>query len=209
MVREEISVPTRRILMAGATLAALAPRPAAAQQDQLSAAADFIRQSGNELASVAAQAKNSPAGRAQLSQFVDRVADVDGVGRFCLGRFWRVATPAQQQRFLQAFHQVLVNSVAGRLGDYQGGTARVIIGRPVQSPEGVNVATTVERPGEPPVHVTWVVSMESGSPRIVDVIAEGMSMRLTQRSDYMSFLARNNNNLDALIAALQRQAASG
>jgi phospholipid transport system substrate-binding protein len=201
-------VPTRRILLACVALTALAPRLARAQQDQLSTAAEFIRQSGNELAAVAAQAKSSPAGRARLSQFVDRVADVNAVGRFCLGRYWRSATPAQQQQFMQAFHQVLVNSVANRLGDYEGGTARVIIARPVQSADGINVATTVERPGAAPVHVTWVVSMETGSPKIVDVIAEGMSMRLTQRSDYASFLARNNNNLDALIQALQRQAAA-
>jgi phospholipid transport system substrate-binding protein len=201
-------VPTRRILIAGATLATLAPGLAFAQQDQLSVAADFIRQSGNELAAVAANAKNSPAGRAQLAQFVDRVADVNAVARFCLGRFWRTATPAQQQQFLQAFHTVLVNSVANRLGDYQGGTAHVIINRPVQAPEGIDVATTVERPGNPSVHVTWVVSFDTGSPKIVDVIAEGMSMRLTQRSDYASYLQRNNNNLDALIHALQRQASS-
>ena len=51
--------------------------------------------------------------------------------------------------------------------------------------------------------------MESGGPKIIDVIAEGMSMRLTQRSDYASFLTRNNGNVGALILALQRQAASG
>ena len=202
-------MPTRRILIACAALAALTPGLARAQQDQLSAAADFIRQSGNELAAVAAQAKNAPNGHAQLSQFVNRVADVNAVGRFCLGRYWHMATPAQQQQFLEVFHQVLANSVANRLGDYQGGTARVIIARPVQASDGIDVATTVERPGNPPVHVTWVVSMESGGPKIIDVIAEGMSMRLTQRSDYASFLARNSGNVGALILALQRQAASG
>jgi phospholipid transport system substrate-binding protein len=41
------------------------------------------------------------------------------------------------------------------------------------------------------------------------VIAEGTSMRLTQRDDYASFLARNNGDVEALIAALRRQAAEG
>jgi phospholipid transport system substrate-binding protein len=185
----------------------LAPGLARAE-DQLDQAAAFIRQSGNELATLAASA-HGPAGRAELGAFVQRVADVDSIGRFCLGRYWRVATPAQQQAFLGAFAQVLVNSVAGRLGGYQGGTAHVIISRPVQAPDGVDVTTTVERPGNPTVHVTWVVSFATGSPRIVDVIAEGMSMRLTQRSDYASYLTRNNNSVDALIQALQKQAASG
>jgi phospholipid transport system substrate-binding protein len=39
------------------------------------------------------------------------------------------------------------------------------------------------------------------------VIAEGTSLRLTQRQDYASYLTRNNNNVDALINAMQQQTA--
>ena len=178
-------------------------------QDQLAQAADFVKQAGNQLASLSAAGRNSAGSRGRLSAFISQVADVDAVARFCLGRYWRMANPAQQQQYVAAFHQVLVNSVAVRLGDYQGGTAKVLINRPVQTADGIDVSTTVERPSNPAVHVTWVVSMATGSPKIIDVVAEGMSMRLTQRSDYASFLSRNNNNVNALIQALQRQAASG
>jgi phospholipid transport system substrate-binding protein len=54
--------------------------------------------------------------------------------------------------------------------------------------------------------VDWLVSTESGSPKITDLIAEGTSLRLTQRSDYSAFLARNNNSVQALIDALKQQA---
>ena len=177
-------------------------------QNMLAQAADFIRQSGNELAQLAAGAQSSKERRAQLDAFIDRVADVDAVARFCLGRYWRLATPSQQQAYVQAFHQVLVNSVAVRLHDYQGGVAKVTIERPAETTAGINVSTTVERSNNPPVHVTWVVSMASGNPKIIDVVAEGMSMRLTQRSDYASFMSHNNDNVDALIKALRRQAGS-
>ncbi len=39
------------------------------------------------------------------------------------------------------------------------------------------------------------------------MVAEGTSLRLTQRSDYASYLSRNNNNIDALITAMQQQVA--
>lgn len=71
------------------------------------------------------------------------------------------------------------------------------------------VGTTVQRPGNAPTNVRWVVSTTTGSPKIVDVVAEGTSLRLTQRSDYASFLGRNGNNLDALLAAMRRQVANG
>jgi phospholipid transport system substrate-binding protein len=186
----------------------LAPGLVAAEEP-LSRAAEFIRQAGNQLAVLAGSAKSFANGRAQLGAFVDRVADVDNVARFCLGRYWRLATPAQQQQYVRAFRQVLVNSIAIRLGDYQGGgAAHVIINRPTETSDGIHIATTVERPNNPPAHVTWVVSMETGSPKIVDVIAEGMSMRLTQRSDYSSFLSHHDNNIEALIQALRTQASS-
>ena len=50
-----------------------------------------------------------------------------------------------------------------------------------------------------------MVAQAGGTLRIEDVIAEGMSLRLTQRSDYASFLARNGGNVDALLAALRQQ----
>jgi phospholipid transport system substrate-binding protein len=63
----------------------------------------------------------------------------------------------------------------------------------------------INRPNQQPNNVQWVVSMASGRPQIVDVIAEGTSLRVTQRSDYASYLARNGNNVDALLTAMQRQ----
>ena len=39
----------------------------------------------------------------------------------------------------------------------------------------------------------------------MDVVAEGTSLRLTQRSDYASYLTHNGNDVEKLIAAMRRQ----
>jgi len=130
--------------------------------------------------------------------------DVDGVGRFCLGRFWRAATPEQQRQYLELFHRVLQVSITSKMGDYQG--VNFIMGRALpRDSEVVAVSTTVLRPGNPPAKVEWLVSMASASPKVVDVMAEGTSLRLTQRDDYVSYLSRNNNRIQALIDAMRRQ----
>jgi phospholipid transport system substrate-binding protein len=131
--------------------------------------------------------------------------DVPAVAQFCLGRFWRIATPAQQQDYLALFHDVLVKSITGRLGEYTGVT--VAVGRAQPREGAVGVATVVTRPNNPPTQVEWLVSTASGAPRIIDVIAEGTSMRLTQRSDYTSFLASHGDKVQALLDALRQQAA--
>ena len=142
----------------------------------------------------------------QLAKIIEGAVDVDGVAKFCLGRFWRTATPEQQKQYTLLFHSVLINNITGKLGEYQGVTFTV---QQAQAREETTmVATLVERPGNPPTKVEWIISDESGSPRVVDVIAEGTSLRLTQRSDYAAFLSHNNNNIQALIDAMKQQIAS-
>jgi len=51
------------------------------------------------------------------------------------------------------------------------------------------------------------VSNPASSPKIIDVVAEGTSLRLTQRQDYASYLSHNNENIDSLINAMRQQVA--
>lgn len=137
------------------------------------------------------------------------VVDVDGVGRFVLGRYWRTAMPQQQEEYLRAFRVALTNAVVVRLGDYGGGGVGLEVVRAEPAGDGVHVATRITKPGSPPYNVTWVVDGTDAQPRIVDVIAEGVSLRQTQRSDYASFLQRNGGDVGTLIQALQAQVARG
>ena len=142
--------------------------------------------------------------RGQIAPIVDSTIDVNGVARFCLGRFWRSASPQQQQEYLQLFHAVLLTSVTARIGDYRG--VQVTVGRAEQRADGIYVSSVLQRPNSAPSTVYWVVADVGGQLRIIDVIAEGTSLRLTQRSDYASYLQRNGNNVAALINAMRQQA---
>jgi phospholipid transport system substrate-binding protein len=201
---------TRRTLLkltgAATVLAALGPvlagsaRAASAQQ-----ATAFVKSTGEALVAVV-NGPGSPADkRRQLQQVIDSNVDVDEIARFCLGRFWRQATPEQQRLYTSLFHDVLLNNITAKLGEYQG--VRFEIGRAQEREDTDIVSTTVERPNNPPTQVDWIVSSASGHPKIIDVVAEGTSLRLTQRSDYASYLSRNGNNVGALIEAMRHQAA--
>jgi len=212
-------VPNRRHLIGG--LAALLPAmtwltatapAAAAEDDALAQATQFIRDSGNRLAALAHDSPSPEEKNRRLQSFLDEVVDVDGVARFCLGRFWRTATPGQQQDYLHLFRQVLLNSVSARVNDYPQGQMQVTISPPVRNGSTIEVPTIVARAGGnggTPARVTWMLGTDTGRLRIIDIVAEGMSLRLTQRSDYISFLARNDNNLDTLLRALRQQLGAG
>jgi phospholipid transport system substrate-binding protein len=180
----------------------ISPADAQGANDKASA---LIKSIGDQLVSVV----NGPGGerdkRARLTEIIDSGVDVDGVARFCLGRFWRTASADQQHRYMELFHQVLVNNITSKIGDYRG--VRFQMGRTQRRDDDAVVSTVVERPNNPPTSVDWIVSSPAGDPKIVDVVAEGTSLRLTQRQDYASFLSHNNNNIDALINAMRQQVA--
>lgn len=145
---------------------------------------------------------------AEIAVFDRSCGSVDEIARFCLGRFWRDATPGQQREYLQLFHSVLVREVVVRLGDYQQEVVHITVGDPERNGDDTNVPSVVKRAGNPPVQVKWVLEGDGEGFRIVDMLAEGVSMRLTVRNDYDSFITSHDDNISELLSALRRQAAS-
>jgi phospholipid transport system substrate-binding protein len=199
--------PRRLLLLAAAAIAggSVLGQGVSAQQVDIARAASFIQATGEELVS-AINATGAPVvqRRDRVAQILRRAVDVEGVGRFILGRWWRQATPEQQQEYLQLFEQVLIHNLSARFGEYQG--VRFALGRTqARTEEDALVSTIVERPGNPPFGLDWRVAEVNGQPKIVDVIAEGTSLRLTTRSEYSSVISRNNGSVGALLTAMRQQ----
>jgi phospholipid transport system substrate-binding protein len=167
----------------------------------------FVQQTGDRLVSIVNGAQPAADKRRALAQILDATVDVEGIARFCLGRFLRTASPDQLKRYITAFHEVLVTNISSKLGEYRGVKLTVQRGR--QQDDDAIVTTIVERPNNPPTTVDWVIEQPASAPKIIDVIAEGTSLRLTQRQDYASYLSHNNNDVDALIKAMLQQTAQG
>ena len=166
-------------------------------------ASAFIKTMGEKLVAAINGSESLQQRRQALAGIIDAAVDVDGVARFCLGRFWVIATPAQQQQYLSVFRNMLVVNISSKIGDYRG--VRFTLGATQDRDAGEIVSTIVERPNNPPANVQWVVANAAADPKVVDVIAEGTSLRITQRDDYTAFMSRNGNNVDALLGAIRQQ----
>ena len=196
-----VSPMSRRALLALAALPALLPRAGMAQAQ--SRAATLVKSTGDQLVAIVNGPGTVAEKKPQLRRVIEAAVDVEEIGRFSLGRFWRTASPEQQKQYSILFHDVLLNNITAKLGDYKGVT--FALGATQAREDGEHVMTVVTRPNNPPTNVSWVVAGVNNTPKIIDVIAEGTSMRLTQRSDYSAYLARNNNNVQALIDAMRQQ----
>ncbi|TCH98574.1 ABC transporter substrate-binding protein [Roseococcus sp. SYP-B2431] len=197
--------PTRRALLALlAGLPFLRPLAASAQMDPGRATA-FIQQTGEALVGALNNTGLSAAQRRErVAGILRQAVDMEGTGRFILGRWWRTASPAEQQEYQRLFEQTLILNLAARFGEYQG--VRFALGRSQQRTEDDALVTTVvERPSSAPVNLDWRVADVGGQPRIVDLVAEGTSLRLTQRSEYSAVIQRGGNQVSALLAAMRNQ----
>lgn len=167
------------------------------------AAGPFVAAFGKRLTDVV-NGEGSLADKQQrLRPMIDANVDVDAVAHFCLGRFVAISTPQQVAEFTRLFHAVLINNITSKIGDYRG-VSFAVGNANVRGSETV-VNSVVTRPNNAPNNVQWIVNMSGAAPKIVDVVAEGTSLRLTQRSDYASFLSQHGNNINTLLAAMKAQ----
>ena len=197
----------RHCLTLGSIAAGFWLIPGLAQAQAVEKASAFVQQTADKLAAVVNGGQAVGEKRRALTQILEVAVDIDGIARFCLGRFWRNASPDQQKRYIAAFHEVIVTNITARLGEYKG--VKVTVQRGRQQDDDAIVTTVVERPNNPPTAVDWVIGQAASAARIVDVLAEGTSLRLTQRQDYSSYMSQHNNDLDALIAAMKQQTTHG
>ena len=126
-------MPSRRFLLT-VSAAWLALGRGAAAQSATDRATGFVKATGDKLVAVVNGPGSAQQKRQMLTQIIDGTVDVDGVARFCLGRFWKQASPAQQTRYMGIFHQVLVTNITAKLGDYKG--VKFTMGR--TEPDGDN-----------------------------------------------------------------------
>jgi len=190
------AVASSAVLLAVANAARAQPVPA-------DAAKSFIDQSGQKLVAIVNGSGTEPQKADQLRQLVDQIVAVDQVGDYVLGRYINVVTPQQHQQYLALFHQLLSYNITYQIKAYQGVTFTVN-GASTMGNDTI-VDTTVARPGQNPADVGWAVDEVNGSPKIVDVIVAGTSLRITERNDYASVVTSNGGQISALLTAMQNQ----
>jgi phospholipid transport system substrate-binding protein len=190
--------------MIGATALFVAPQFTAryASAQSRAQAIAFVKSTSDQLVAIVNDGGSPQEKRHRLRDVIDTTVDVDDIARFCLGRFWRIATPDQQQQYMALFHDLLLTRIAGHFGEYQG--VRVTMGLARASADTEIVITMVERPRDPTVQVDWVVSTASGGPKIVDLLAGGTSLSLTQSSDFTAYLARHQYNIHELVEGMRQ-----
>jgi len=126
------------------------------------------------------------------------------IARWVLGgRHWKQAEAAQRERYLRLFEDLMVATYAHRFQGYSGEQLEIANTRVINDAEAL-VETRLLRAGaDVPLRIDWRVRKTDDSFRIIDIMAEGLSMAQTQRAEFSSFLRSNDNDLEALMSNLK------
>lgn len=205
---EDVPLGRRRVLT-GLTTALLAAwprhgRPAAAAVP----AAKFVDSLGQRVISVLRDERLDRAARLErLTRIVDEATDLDLVARLVLGRYWREASEAQRKEYVALFRALILKTLADRLESYGGEVYEILGAQPVDDRDTI-VSTRILRPGGTPIAVDWRIREQSGRLLLIDIVAEGVSMVVTQRSEVAEIVGRSGiaGLLDEMRRRLERQA---
>jgi phospholipid transport system substrate-binding protein len=208
MAVEVSSLGRRQVILSGAALAGALLPGAAWAVPSAAAAEEVVKRLIEQVWQLLAERGDASAvDRDHLLAVLDEETDLSLLGRLVLGRYWRQANQRQRTEYLQLFRRYMLQTFIKRLRQYTGTDVghpgerfQIIASRPVGERD-VLVQSRVAPPTSQPLRVDWRLRERPGEPVIIDLIVEGISLLVTQRSEFAAVLERSG--VDGLLTELR------
>ena len=142
---------------------------------------------------------------ARVRRLVDQILlpsfDTDYSARLVLGKHWRNATPAQRQRFIDAFYQSLLRNYGSALAEFTADRMTLLPFRGELATGLATIRTEVKRSDGTRVPVNYSMRATAAGWKAWDVTIEGISYVRNLRNDVGAEV--DQRGLDAVIERLE------
>ena len=138
----------------------------------------------------------------QFGELFDKNFDIPSISRFVLGKYWKQASLDQKKNFIKAFRNYVVKTYSSRFNEYSGEQLKLVDYENESNPKIFLVHTVLERQDAPVIKVDWRIGKKKDRFVILDIVIEGISLAVTQRSEFVGVIEQNNGNIDKLISLL-------
>jgi phospholipid transport system substrate-binding protein len=128
--------------------------------------------------------------------------DVEYAARLVLARYWRTATPQQQQAFISAFENSMFANYGSALLGFQSNRLQVLPSHAAAGSQSALVRTVIHRDDGSTVSVNFALHQTPQGWKAWDVVVEGISYVKSFRDDFGAQIQQQG--LDAVIQRLQR-----
>lgn len=194
----------RSILMIMTTFLCLS-HMAYAQKFSKQAVRDFVTERTNDVITVLKENEGDLIGRKEGFEkiFLDG-GDVPKIARFVSGKAWKKSDKKTQNEYVETYRAYMAYTYAARITKYNN--EQVTVGRVTSRGKGFLVDTKLVIPEtNNGMRIIWQLSIKDNALKITDLKVENISMSLTQRAEFTSFLKRNNNDLNTLTSLLKER----
>ena len=141
----------------------------------------------------------------RFAKLFNEYLDLDFIGRFVLGRYWKTANPKQRTEFVNVYRELNIKTWSKRFDEFKGKTFVFNGTSPSSSENQIFVNSVVPMDQGAPAKVVWRVKETNGQFKIVDIIIENVSLAITARNEYTSYIRKSPNGLDGLISDLKKK----
>ena len=132
---------------------------------------------------------------ARFEKLFNSALDLNYIGKFVLGRYWKTATKQQQDNFIAAYRAMNIKTWSRRFDEFKGKRFIFHGTSPSNSANQVFVNTTVPMDQGEPAKVVWRVKQSGDKFKIVDIIIENVSLAITARNEYTARWMRRQPGL--------------
>ena len=139
----------------------------------------------------------------RFKKLFNEALDLDFIGKYVLGRYWRIATPEQKKEFISTYRELNTKIWSERFDEFKGKNFVFKGTNPSNSAGQVFVNTIVPMEQAEPATVVWRVKQTGNSFKVIDIIIEKVSLTMANRNEYTAFIKNNGGNVDALISNLK------
>jgi phospholipid transport system substrate-binding protein len=193
----------RRVVLclAVGAAAAFATLPASAADP-----AQLIQGTATEVIEIIKKTTPGPARQADIQRVLQTNFDLPYMGQQALGANWNKASEAERTRFLKAAESAEARAYSERFGQYGGQT--LTVGKVTPRANGLFlIDSQLSQTSGQPIKLQWEARDAGRGLRITDVKVEGVSMVMTRRSDFNSYIQSHGGSVEPLIAELESRAA--
>ena len=180
----------------------------AANSDKGKGAEAFIQGLGDRaILSLTDQKLARPIREKRMREILTEGFDLPTIGKFAMGRYWKDATESERKEYLSLFENMVVQTYANRFEEYSGEEFKVIGSMGIGESDLLVASQILPKDG-PALQVDWRVRMKDGRYKVIDAMVEGVSMSVTQRSDFASVIEQGGGKIEALIETLRKRGKS-
>jgi phospholipid transport system substrate-binding protein len=166
---------------------------------------ELIKNTVKEVTAIIKQDKDIQAGdQKKIIALVDAKVlphfDFQRMTQLAVGRYWRTASPEQQQALVTEFRDLLVRTYTKVFTVYRDQTIDVKPLRMAPDDTEVTVSTVISKPGSQPTSVDYEMKKAADGWKVFDISVEGVSMVMSYRGTFASQIQQEG--IDGLIRTL-------